>query len=502
LIAISVGLFLGTVTKYALLRAATELQDERVEPGPIPYAFLALANDSHEVRGKPATIARARKLVGEERRSDAMKIGGKTTGSNPLGVLGCLSMGKLEASVCPSCRAPLNVHAAATEILCPYCGTLAHVGGGSEPKPMSPVGGPPRMVVGVSPPAVPPAVWLTLAIVGIALVAAAAFATSRRGAGPGKASGLSPEAIMLGDVNGDGVPDVVGEFHDSQRLYLAAFDGATGKPLWRGPSRPMATRGGQRAVVGDKLIAIDDLGKVEAYRLGSGAPAWSGVLGERAKEFCADGGSVLVRTSDDAWTRLELATGKKSHVTPAGLPPGARGERSRPPCNPVYATSSRDSPRYRSIDAGEFDANRLPDLPTPEVLGELALVPSEPGPTFFVGFRLKGTAVAMVAAVNGGNVIWKDVVPGVDPLTTDLSVKRSAAAGDGRVVVPYGSTAGKGARMACFDGRTGQRLWDVALQDAPSVGLAIEAGRVYYATGRAVYALSLANGAPLFALGP
>jgi outer membrane protein assembly factor BamB len=153
------------------------------------------------------------------------------------------------------------------------------------------------------------------------------------------------------------------------------------------------------------------------------------------------------------------------------------------------------------IVEGDFDANNVPSIPTPEMLGEFAIVPSEQGATFVVGFRLKGTPVAMIAAVKSGNVMWKDVVPGVDPLTTDLSVKRSAAAGDGKVVVPYGASAGKGARMACFDARTGVRLWDVALQDAPSAGVAIEAGRVYYATGRATYALSLAKGAPLFALG-
>jgi hypothetical protein len=50
LIAVSVGLFLGTVPKHALLGAASELQDERVETWTIARAFLALTDDSHPFR--------------------------------------------------------------------------------------------------------------------------------------------------------------------------------------------------------------------------------------------------------------------------------------------------------------------------------------------------------------------------------------------------------------------------------------------------------------------
>jgi outer membrane protein assembly factor BamB len=92
--------------------------------------------------------------------------------------------------------------------------------------------------------------------------------------------------------------------------------------------------------------------------------------------------------------------------------------------------------------------------------------------------------------------------PAVPPVVAaDPISPVSAAVGDGKVVVPYSLSLGEGVRMACFDARTGVRLWDVELHKEPKKGLAIAAGRVYYATGAAAYALSLANGAPIFAVG-
>ena len=61
----------------------------------------------------------------------------------------------------------------------------------------------------------------------------------------------------------------------------------------------------------------------------------------------------------------------------------------------------------------------------------------------------------------------------------------------------------KGVRMACFDAKSGTRVWDVQVHGASNVetGLTVEAGRVYYASWTALYVLSLADGKRLFTIG-
>jgi hypothetical protein len=58
-IPVSVGLFLRPIAEHTLLRAATELEHERVEPCPISGSVLPLADDTHH--HKCATAAGAGK---------------------------------------------------------------------------------------------------------------------------------------------------------------------------------------------------------------------------------------------------------------------------------------------------------------------------------------------------------------------------------------------------------------------------------------------------------
>ncbi|HEX4513090.1 MAG TPA: PQQ-binding-like beta-propeller repeat protein, partial [Polyangiaceae bacterium] len=220
-------------------------------------------------------------------------------------------------------------------------------------------------------------------------------------------------------------------------------------------------------------------------------PAWSGQLSDKAEHFCKDAGSVIIEASDGAFTRFELATGRKS----------AADAPKKGACAPVYETQNTTTPRYRTMRSPML--GRALDIPG--MYADLQLVPASPGMTFMLGSRDKGTRVAMVAAVENGKVLWSSVVPGVDPLTTTVRMKMMAASDGDRVVVPYALTDGKGVRMACFDARTGARRWDVQVHqhDVLDVerGVTIEAGRVYYSSWSALYALSVADGKPLYRVG-
>lgn len=341
------------------------------------------------------------------------------------------------------------------------------------------------------------------------VVAGFAFTSAKArsgGAGDDGNSATAPDvrlgyddAPMFADVNGDHVQDAVGMVtEDASRSRIAAFDGATGKRLWQTAETHERDLESVRALVGGLVVEVDKLGKVQAFRLANGTPAWAGLVPDKPRHFCAEADAVFVEAADESFTRFELATGRKSSV------PGGRF--ARPKCDEVWQ-SDGTTPSWQIISWSEFAQHGLPALHRLEGMSaHRALVPHEDGGLAFeLGTRSKGTQVAMIAAIEGDKLLWKDLVPGIDPLKTDVNVTTIlAAAGEGRVVVPYGMAGGEeGARMACFEARTGKRLWDVQIHRKSHVerGVAIANGRVYYATWTMLYALSLADGRESFRIG-
>jgi hypothetical protein len=422
-------------------------------------------------------------------------------------------MARVEASNCPECGAPLEVHPETKEARCEYCGTLAQV---HQDKPQVLA----QLVVS-RPEAMVPLIVAAIILVAIIVVAIGSAVT--RPVRPPRAEPLSPSNIpeppavpeiapsqapvperlsfndhpMLADADGDGVPDVIGHAEWDATDYLAAFEGATGKLLWR-TSAPKDAFKGERAIVGDLFLVVDDLGKVQATRIANGVPAWAGILTDKARRFCGDANSAIIEAHDGTFTRFDLATGRKSAVDLGG--------KKQPSCAPVYQTRDNRSPKYAIVGWAEFAAHKLPEIHSVPGLSALrALVPTTSGLSFMLGSRDKGTQVAMVAAVENGKVLWKDLVPGVDPLTTESNVTTIMAASDGAsVAIPYGMSGHtNGVRMACFEGRSGKRLWDVQIHNHNDVqaGITIEAGRVYYASWTSLYVLSLKDGKMLYQLG-
>ncbi|HEX4514655.1 MAG TPA: hypothetical protein VH054_13995, partial [Polyangiaceae bacterium] len=141
------------------------------------------------------------------------------------------AMPAVNAPSCPKCGAPLDVRGGSTEARCAYCGALANVRERlSTPTPSAPQ--PQRSASAV--------VFVSLLAVA---VGAGGFAMSRSiRVGANGARVLADvsrfdDPPMLADVNGDGVPDVVGHMnelvidaHSSVSTdALVAFEGATGK---------------------------------------------------------------------------------------------------------------------------------------------------------------------------------------------------------------------------------------------------------------------------------
>ena len=404
---------------------------------------------------------------------------------------------QVDAANCPKCGAPLEMSGGRAEERCHYCGTLVHAHRRTAPfRVAAPVAAPVPTSSGGGGRAM-----LVLAALALVASGAGVLFLSRHSLRGTAAIGLSEfdDPPMLADANGDGVPDVIGHVKTFGADSLAALDGATGTVLWK-VAMPEASFKGLHAIVGDLFITVDELGKVQATRISNGSPAWAGLLTDKASSFCKDQGSAIIGAADGTFTRFDLATGKKTAVDLGG--------RKRPSCASVYSTKTlaATSPSYETLGWPDFESHGLPFLTgIPGMMAHRAIVPTTgPGIAFMLGSRDKGTQVAMVAAVEKGKVLWKDLVPGVDPLTTTVNVTTILAASDGaRVAIPYAIKGSKGMRMACFDARSGKRLWDTRVHDGAQVeeGIAMEAGRVYYSSWTSLYVLSAQDGKLVYQVG-
>ena len=411
-------------------------------------------------------------------------------------------MARLIEIKCPKCAAPVPISADADSVTCRYCGGTSVIERGQATAAASatpshaPVKAPRNLVIAV----------VAFGVVGLASSFAFKLSSSAPGgAGPSLLSALPGSSVhfsdrpMLADVNGDGVLDVLGKVRDAGGTFqLGSFDGNTGQTLWRSQTltKDAAESGTLRGVLLGRVISVDALGKVQAYDLHSGHPAWSALLGEQAKSICEGAGIIVIETADEQRHGLDPVSGKHHELKQDG------------PCAPVYSSDRDVAPGYRIISWTEMKKLGLPEMNEVEgITAHRALVPNGPGPRFMLGQRAKGTAVAMVAAVDEHKkVLWKDIVPGVDPLTTDVNaLSIEAAVIDGKLVVPYAlKDHDAGTRIACFAAATGERLWDVQAlpKDDNSHGIAVSPERVFMTSWfDSAVVLSLQTGEVQYQLG-
>ncbi|WP_437289475.1 outer membrane protein assembly factor BamB family protein [Sorangium sp. So ce406] len=414
-------------------------------------------------------------------------------------------MGRIVDTRCPRCGAPLPIQPGMDAVACQYCGARSLIDRGRRPT-TAPIPQGMHVVRVAPPPSNAAAVTVTAAVAGmVAAGAIAGFvawgATGGSSAGARPLLGVGPRTYfsdrpMIADVNGDGAPDVIGKSSvPAGEEWIGAYDGRDGKPIWRTAAlaKDATTHEARRAVVLDRVISVDALGKAQAYDLRTGTPSWSVPLGEKARRVCQGSGVIVVETVDDAKHGLDPASGAKRALAKDAA------------CKVAPSSNKDEAPGYQLVSWSDFDELGLPRSHEVEGMSvDRALVASGPGPRFLLGNRSKGSRIGMVAAVDKKTILWKTVVPGVDPLTTSDSGVDEAAYEGGMLVVPYDmKDHGEGTRLACFDGGTGTRLWDVQIhkKSQVSLGISTSANDVFYATWTALYVFSLKTGKLRYTIG-
>ena len=421
---------------------------------------------------------------------------------------------KVVPPVCPGCGAPLAITHRQREVTCSYC-TLTSVIERERP-PSNPEE---YKVQTVYVPKANPAlsgIIYVLTGVGTLIGGGATYTyfsahSNRTPSAPmmirsPKDGNVETPALlfldrpMLADANGDGHADVIGKCSMEGLLdqqFVAAFDGKTGGKLWvtEPLTKVQQSLHSLRAIVGDKGIVIDELGKVQTYHLASGKPAWSSNASDGAGAICEREGQLVAKSRDDKLSVFTLASGEKQ-----SLPSGTD-------CLNVFSSINDQAPDYGIV--AETGLKSVYLVNGPELDGfspSHTLIPTEGNVAFSYGTQTEGSGAAMVAAVANKRAVWKSIVPGVEPLRTVVNAStQKATYVPGRLALPYNmKDTAEGVRMAAFDTANGQRLWDVQVHelDYDLLGLSSCPDTVYLSTGKRLYALDWANGSQRFRIGP
>jgi hypothetical protein len=397
---------------------------------------------------------------------------------------------------CPNCGARIEAEPEEGRVLCRYCGQSFDL----APEIPAP---PPQRIVVIAParirPVPPPARrfagGLVVLAVGAALIAVRAGLVSTRSVPQSLLRTLPalPSAIVRSDfiwdtVGGSPIPAAVAaagsegfigriRMRGDDTLWIAAFDGAKPAMVWK--TGPFGTYSEGytstfASVIGRGVVVTDYRATVHVYDLASGRETRTLRLSDRAKSMCAapDG-------KPHAWIETK---DEKSILFNADL--GTVAAAPRPPwC--VDASSGGDCRGWHGRGPPRLGC-RDPSF-APKVSGfEASNVLEEGDVAVALGKKHPGTGVPIAIGFDPKTkaLRWQQPVYSGDQASVAESSAISVmdALAGGRFVTPYQVTS-KAWHFTAFEGKTGQRLWDVPLQpifgiDYPE-GLSLSMSRLY-----------------------
>jgi DNA-directed RNA polymerase subunit RPC12/RpoP len=297
-------------------------------------------------------------------------------------------------------------------------------------------------------------------------------------------------AVLLYDVDGDRVADVIGRTRyvsDGDRIHIAAFSGATGRRLWESPTigSNNETYQGTLLLIGDLLLFAEPTATITAYDVAGGARRWAVQLPDRSETACFTGaGTLHIKTVDGAWHAIAADDGARSDGAPSGSCLVVPDDRL-----PGAPTLVRGRPQGRL----DVDGMRVSEV----------IRLGEDGPQVAIGTRDKGTAVPLVARLEGRRAAWVAEIPSHSPLQARASEELVAMTPD-RVCTIYQLDSGTAPRLTCFDLATGGRTWDTQVAKGTTIvmeGLVADGGRVFLSSWGHVEVFDLTTGRQLHIIG-
>ena len=347
--------------------------------------------------------------------------------------------------------------------------------------------------------------------------------------------------LLLADLNDDGKQDVIGRVRveKGKRLAMAAFDGATGQQLWRSKSFGDRNRANRSAVglTPYAVIVGDGSSGVTAFAAKDGTTTWTLRLDEIVKSVCAgDTGSVLLQTADHKQHPVNITTGER-------LP--SIGKRA---CQPLPSDHLRADGPHRITSGWQLKMARARGE-HPEGMRSRDAILHVPSQTILsLGTRHPGTPVPMIARLQPTQsalaqaeqvrtlqqrmaetsaprdkrairkqwmaarkriskqrspVQWIVTVPSIDPLSVAARPPEAQRVdlNSDVVVVAYQTKRAHRYRLAAFDLETGDRKWDIELDDQlPLSRVMVSPTHAFVSRWNGLRAFDLATGTLAYSL--
>ncbi|XZE44411.1 PQQ-binding-like beta-propeller repeat protein [Pirellulaceae bacterium SH467] len=281
----------------------------------------------------------------------------------------------------------------------------------------------------------------------------------------------------------EGTPVIAGG-----KVFLGDFEGnvyafelATGQIAWKVKAKEGFVAAG--AVRGEYLVMGDFSANIYCYRTTDGAEIWTGELDQAivsGGNFVED--EVLLSSDSGSLYAIDLKTGKQRWTY-------ATGDQLRSTAslwNNIALLGGCDS-KLHKIDVAkgepisEGEPLMAPTLSTPNIIGDVAIVPTQPGVVFAIDAK-------------AGKTLWSYEPDGGANSDIRASSATLATWKDGKlegvVVVPS-----RNKRLIGLDAATGKLKWEAVLRKRSDASPVICDGRAWIGgSDGMVYAIDVENG--------
>ncbi|MCY0991659.1 PQQ-binding-like beta-propeller repeat protein [Nannocystis sp. ILAH1] len=273
---------------------------------------------------------------------------------------------------------------------------------------------------------------------------------------------------ILGDLNGDGVEELVGWFMDDG---VVALDGTNYEPLWRRPDLEIErSSDGRLGVVAGGAVVLAQPRGLAILDPATGTTRTTLALTDEVQRLCAEGSKVGVHQIDHVRFVLDAATGQRDDAAkpPACLDPAAR---------PILC----ETPTHARCEGNLSTRKaRLTDPVTGDSVGVEVKDPGTP-------------EVTLVGYDGAGQQTWR--------LLYDPKGRRVEA-----IELVGGTFLIRQSTTTALDARTGAVVWTSACGGTSGYAMVGTATRVYYEcdgpkTSHALRIVDRATGAVLKTLG-
>lgn len=281
--------------------------------------------------------------------------------------------------------------------------------------------------------------------------------------GGGKNRGPSwqgTDSVLVADVDGDGVPELIGRGRQVQvgdSIRLLALDLATGRIKWQ--SEPIGTYSdtytGPLSIAGDLVVHANNSGTIQAFAVKDGARTWKATQDERVAAFCLDGDNLVAVGADDMLRTYARADGAVVGTPKAAPGKGKASWDKKDPCSVLpnddqTAFQRVEDSRHSRYNQYRIDGNKH-DLAVDHAID------GPDGGRVLGGTRKEGTNVTTIVAVDAKNTERWRATAAAEALTATGGPRHIVVGERETCIIYYSNTY----RTACFAMADGKRLWDI-----------------------------------------